>query len=489
MAVFTVQPQAGSVELSVAYLTETTRADDGTEQRIMYREIPARRLKFLARTLDLHRTGWLDALVYGGHGEVLTVPYWPHASKLTSQATAGTNVVLSVDTIDREFMINQYVVVWQDERTAEECQITAITPTTITVATLANTWAAGSIVLPAWRGTYEGSADSAKLAATAAEIQVNFLLVTDQDDPGVAEMTDPEVFDIVPVNRVEVSHRYEAMIARQESPFYEHTDYRKRTYPVGGRPYVLWLEEKAAVADMMSWFHSVRGSLRPFWMPTYQHDFEVLSGFGTNTIIVSQMGYTQRLFGARERRFLGFFSPDGTVTKLEVASVVDNGTTETLVLTGSTPSDTVFVSYLLFCRLATDELTISWSNSEIAECELRVIELPGEIIPPGIAPGLGSAIFEGLAPTVQTAVPGVSVAPGVGQAFFEGFTPVVSTSAPEPGVGEATFEGFAPFVFVGLNLAPGVGAGIWTGQAPLMMLRPGTGNATFTGYRVRVKTN
>lgn len=489
MAVFTPQAQAGSVELETSYLTEVIRSDNGTEQRAMYREIPSRKLRFTARTVELYRTGWLDALTYGAQGEELTVPYWPHASALTATATAGALVVLSLDTTDRDYQVNGYLVLWASERHAEECQIVAVGGSSVTVVTLAESWPTGTIVLPAFRGTFSGTLESGKLSGIAAETQMEFLLTTDPDDPNVTEITDAVVFTIVPVQHVEVSHTYESLVDRQTSPFYEHTDYRRRAYPVGARPYVLWLDSKAACAAITDWFHGLRGRLRPFWMPTYQHDFEVLSGFGTSTLVVAQCGYAARLFAGRERRHLAFFEPSGTITHLEVANAIDNGNgTESLFLAGSSPATTLMVSYLLYGRLADDALVLTWANSEVAECSLGLVELPSELTPPGIAPGLGSAIYEGFPPTVVIG-DGVFPAPDVGSAIFEGFAPVVGTDAPQPGVAEGTFEGFAPLVFLGMNLSPGIAVGLFTGYAPAIARTPGTGGAIFTGFKPRVKTN
>lgn len=490
MAVFSVQPQAGTVELDLAYLTEVARSDNGTEQRASYREIPARRLRFAARAMDPRSAARLEALTYGAHGAELTVPYWPHASELSAPAAPGSNVVLSLDTADRDFQVGGWLVLWLDEDTVEACAVLAVGGGSVTVSSLAGTWPAGAKVLPAWTGTFAGSVESDKLGALAAEARLEFLLRTDPDDPNVAEATEAAVFDVVPVSRVDATHTQEALIDRQESPFYEHTDYRRRAYPVGGRPYVLWLAGKAAVRAMVEWFHGVRGRLRPFWIPTFQQDFDVLGGLGTGTVTVAECGYAARLFAARERRQLAFFSPDGTIAHIEVSNAVDNGDgTESLFLAGSSPADAVQVSYMLFARLESDALTLSWDNSETAQCAIGVIELPGEIVPPGITPGLGSATFEGFAPSVLTAISGAVAAPGAAAAMFTGFAPSVGTLAPAPGTASAEFVGYAPTLFMGTAVAPAPGLAVFTGHAPSLAVQPGTAVARFTGYKPRVKVH
>jgi hypothetical protein len=491
MTVFSVQAQASTVELILAYFTEVHRSDNGTEQRQMYRDIPSRRLRFLAKSVEAWTSGWLDALTYGAHGDLLTVPYWPHAVRLTAQATAGAAVALAIDPTDRDFVVGGRLVLWSDERTTEECTISAVGVSTVTVETLVSTWPIGTFVMPAWRGKQLSSMESSKIAPFGAEMDVDFAMETDADDPGVTESTTALVFTIVPVNRVEVTHTYENLLDVVESPFYDYQSYKRRLYPIGARPYVLWLESRAEIAELIEWFHGLRGRLRSFWMPTFQQDFEVLSGLGTSTLVIKHCGYADRLFGDYARRHLICFTPDGTGTALDVLNAVDNGDgTESLTLTGNAPSTTQLVSYLLYGRLEDDALRVKWYNTEQAECAIGFLELPQEITPGALEPLVGALTLTGLAPEVLIGSTNpVNVAPGTGELALLGYQVAVSTNMPAPGVGELELEGLAPTVFTGLTIAPGVGIMTLEGLAPSLPIVPSTGELTLVGRRPRIRTN
>jgi hypothetical protein len=91
-----------------------------------------------------------------------------------------------------------------------------------------------------------------------------------------------------------------------------------------------------------------------------------------------------------------------------------------------------------------------------------------------LAPGLEQPVFAGFAPSV---VASISAEPGVGSATFAGFVPSAVLSDNQialPGLGQPSFAGFAPVAAVGpgagpINVATGVGAGLFTGFVPTVL--------------------
>lgn len=82
-----------------------------------------------------------------------------------------------------------------------------------------------------------------------------------------------------------------------------------------------------------------------------------------------------------------------------------------------------------------------------------------------VTPGVGVAVFAGLAPTAQTPR---NVTPGLGSATFAGVAPTVQTPRTMfPGLGLAIFTGFAPAV--GLAVFPGLGQATFAGYAPTIV--------------------
>lgn len=378
MAVFTPQPQAGSVALELTYLTEISRSDDGTEQRVMDRSKPLRRMTYSARRLDTFEAGWLRSLIYGGHNELLTVPYWPHATRLIAAASPGSNVPLLLDTTDRDFRIGSYAILMLDENTVEQITVGATSSTSVTASTLAGSWAADTIVSPATRGRWTGNVIMDRLSPRAVESPVDFLMEPEPTQV-IAVATSANIFTVVPINDVEAVFSFERLVDRIQNDVWSYQDFQRRDTPIGGRVYELWLDSRAVVSDLIDWFHARRGRLKPFWMPTFQQDFDIVSGLGTASLTVKSSGYTTYMTDS-SRRQLAFCEPNGTITHREVTSVVNNGNgTETLTLDGTAPAGTSKVSFLLYGRLESDTLRIEWDNSVTAQCTISFIELPNEV--------------------------------------------------------------------------------------------------------------
>lgn len=359
-----------------SYVTDTQTTDDGTEQRRMLRLIPTERVSFTALTIAGPTTGWHQALLYGGQDEDWVIPYWPHGHLLTAAATAGSSVALGVDTTNRDFTVGGQVILWRDERTTERCTITAKSGSSVTVATLAANWPAGTFVLPALTGRFGGDTNLRRLAAAIGETRVSFDL-TLGDDPGVTTPTSPAVFTTVPFMRTEIEDAVAYQVDRIVNSTYTYADYPRTAAPVETTPLGLWLASRASVASVVAWFDGLKGSLAAFYLPSYMADLTVVSGLGTTSLVITDIDYTSRLFPLANRKHLACITPSGAVTHCTVTASVDNGNgTETLTLNTAAPSTTSLVSWLRKVRLAEDTLTIAWQNSALASCTLHAVEIP-----------------------------------------------------------------------------------------------------------------
>jgi hypothetical protein len=85
----------------------------------------------------------------------------------------------------------------------------------------------------------------------------------------------------------------------------------------------------------------------------------------------------------------------------------------------------------------------------------------------------------------ETTVTNSSAAPGVGSIVFTGFAPTVtSNAAVSPGAGSIVFTGFAPTITSDTVVSPGAGSVVLTGYAPTLDLtvEPDVGSIVLTGF-------
>lgn len=157
------------------YTTSLLRARDGSEQRALLRALPVRELAFTGFCEDVVVSGGIMSKLFSGGAYLFAVPYWPDAIAPSSNVAIGATVV-NVDTTTRIFEIGGLVILWRDEGYWEAFTISAVTTTTITLASVTTKafLTAGSLVVPLLVARPEGNVSDTRLAPGKTEVQATF---------------------------------------------------------------------------------------------------------------------------------------------------------------------------------------------------------------------------------------------------------------------------------------------------------------------------
>lgn len=153
--------------------------------------------------------------------------------------------------------------------------------------------------------------------------------------------------------------------------------------PAVEHPFLWTCHSKAEVAGLKAWFDVRRGRLVPVWLLTGRRDLLVAQPIGASdlTLGVAACGFTRHAFPQPARRHLAILLPSGAMAYRRVTDALDAGATETLTLSASLgevlPAG-AWLSYLTLCRLASDDLELHWVTDEVAEAQLRFVEIPQE---------------------------------------------------------------------------------------------------------------
>lgn len=141
---------------------------------------------------------------------------------------------------------------------------------------------------------------------------------------------------------------------------------------------------RAMIRTMEDWLLARRGRAIPFWIPSWRQDLELVQDVGAvdSQITIRWIGYSVFYYGTTNvRRHLMFWTPGARYYR-KITSAVDNGDgTETLGISsalGVTFGKATPLSFLLYCRLDSDEVEISYANDSVAECTLPYVEIPEE---------------------------------------------------------------------------------------------------------------
>lgn len=153
--------------------------------------------------------------------------------------------------------------------------------------------------------------------------------------------------------------------------------------PAMDRPFLWTCGSKAEVQALKIWFAARKGRLTPFWLPTGRQDLLLAQPTGPSDLglSVSACGYTRHAYPQRARRHLAISLPSGTTAYRQVTAAQEVGPMETLTLSaslGEALNVGSWLSYLVLCRLASDDLDLQWITNEVAEAQLRFVEVPQE---------------------------------------------------------------------------------------------------------------
>lgn len=167
------------------------------------------------------------------------------------------------------------------------------------------------------------------------------------------------------------------------------TGARLVTFPADVDPAVFdfrWTSmSRAEALTLRNFVTAQAGRAIPFWFPDWHRVFDLVATqvAGTAALVVVQRGYAVRVWPAgRSRRFLAIRPPGGAFSYHEVTAAVDNGDTETLVISPTLPADCApdtLICFLRYVRMDTDEPSIEWSGGHYATTIIPFRELPQEI--------------------------------------------------------------------------------------------------------------
>lgn len=122
-----------------------------------------------------------------------------------------------------------------------------------------------------------------------------------------------------------------------------------------------------------------KGQRTPFYASTWQKDFEVIDGMttGSEALIVAGRTAFDLFDGSKIYRNIAISTQTGVVC-VGVERVESSGVNTVLRLDKPLPASvlaTSFVSWLIQCRFSTDQFSVTWYTSEVAEYDMNVQSL------------------------------------------------------------------------------------------------------------------
>lgn len=147
-------------------------------------------------------------------------------------------------------------------------------------------------------------------------------------------------------------------------------------------------KSRAELDELEQFIRALDGRARPFWIPTWTDDVDVLAA-NAGSLTIADIDYQTNFFPSIAHRWLLVCPENDPLTwSLRVVSnVIENGDgTETLLTStpfgsGSFTSATHRYMFLRFVRLDSDDVTIEYLGGGRAIVTLQIINIPGSYPP------------------------------------------------------------------------------------------------------------
>lgn len=377
----------------LTWLTDVMTHRDDTEQRRTPRLDPRRQLEYSILPILPREKAALENFLWAKMGGPVMLPIWTDAQILGTAAAAGQPVV-TVATPTFDYDAGAYLCLWRDWLTYEVVEIQSVAAGTVTLAeNLIASWPVGTVVLPArlarlvqqqdgsrWGGnvsTYRLTFEIDEASRSTNRVNISTptqylgidVYTSDSDWSETLPMSLNAVFGVV--------DNQTGMVA---------VDSTAKGQPILSYQHSEKMLSRAEISAFLGFLSRRAGRRVPFWTPTQEDDFTLLS-IGFNVVTVESCGYSASVWPTGKRRHvamivcrpLTIYSVGDQILR-GITAAVDNGDgTETLnlYLANVDAGDVgkVRLSLLRYCRLESDAVEMTWYGSCAAAARLGFREL------------------------------------------------------------------------------------------------------------------
>lgn len=374
----------------LAWATDIMKSRQGNEQRMALRDAPRQRIKYKYRFEDSDPdSSHIRNLLLANQAFLFSVPAWYEQQTITGTYLAGVDTITIPDTSWSDFRVGFAVLIQQPDGTSFDSQILAITATTLQfVSGIPANIQEGALVVPLRVCNLLGSPAFNDYKETLQETSLTFETTINVDIGaldgsfttlnGIAVLNNENVMD----SGTASSSQTVEFAEMNPQPGDRFRKDREILADVTRRKGV----DVYSLSELATWrtfLHYLRGSWLAFYLPTFRRDLNLQSAYDLNSpvLVVDPVGATG-LGNIEPRTKLFMRLDDGREFLLEIFSVVDNGTNETVTLDAAPqggseviPADQVRISWMPLVRIDGDVATITHQFVGDAQIRFSVREI------------------------------------------------------------------------------------------------------------------
>jgi hypothetical protein len=360
---------ANPVVERLEWLTDIIPSHTDYEQRIDVRPYGPRRIFEYEIPLADARTRRLFHNITHAPNQVYYVPV---CSDMTLTTGTATNAGVDLDAEFRDFDTGAYAMLWSNPWTYDFVTIEGTTATSISyTTTLANSWPAGSLIVPMRRAHLAHKVPGRSHATNLETVSCEFRVLAEELSTNRRSTYTPVlhrslgVFFWGSATTSWQSERPYVIEYRGSDLDFETGVFTERAQDSGATKTLrarMLFNARSDMAEFIDWLHETRGRQKLRWVSSGQDDFAYVSGAGTTAVTVEQSGYASVWAAANNRRDVRVTNAAGSTVSKTITSVGTSGSDEVLNFSTNAPANIARISFLHLCRLASDTVEFQWHH-------------------------------------------------------------------------------------------------------------------------------
>lgn len=365
----------------ISYLTDISSPVSGNEQRRSLLRSPRRKYSYTITPRTPREGAMIRSVIWGSQVKRVLAPEWPEQTITNAAASIGA-ASISVTTTGRDFIDGGFAVLYSDFETFEIVQILVASPGAISlVSGLTRGWPAHAKIVPCRYARMDQVLQSAQHTSDVSEISMS-LEVDPVNSPnfsgGYAYPYSYRGYNVFMEKNNDadlLNNKYgrNTTVLDNRTGIYAYTQWA--TYPYLNYSYSFLKGTRSRITEFRKFIEDCRGRFKPFWMPSWQKDIDLISISGV-TVIIKDAGLARYVGLNPAMRDIALIKPDMTTLFRRVSAAVNNGDgTETITVDSSlsvSAADIYMTSFLRFCRLDSDEIALQWETNETVTSNLPI---------------------------------------------------------------------------------------------------------------------
>lgn len=361
----------------LTWLTAVRESQSGTEKRTQLRAHPRRQFTFRHIGLD-HERQRIQAALWSTSVDRWLMPFWwdVYRDAEWNVAEGRYDAPGIGDWRDFQAGDDRMVITDGDDWQAFDVILIdgdGIYPDPIPPEHLED----GVSIYPSWPAAIDPVQPFDAIAAMAGQLQVTAELIDYTSPGGDGDLpTQYEGLDVLedrPNRHQPQSVDYSRAVTQVDYGLGSVNRYDDPSSPVVDRSMVYRDGARNDVWDRRLWLHKMAGMSGEFWAPTNNSDLTVVGDEGVNgELHVEPVGWSEHYVGDVSRTHLYIRLRGGNIEIREITNALLEDDYESLVIGAFDfdADDVLQVSWLERCRIAADEIEMTWHTQGVTDTEI-----------------------------------------------------------------------------------------------------------------------